>query len=72
MTNNNEKFITISAREVLYVTADGNYGSDAIVLIDPKALTDEQYEVLSELSDNDRLPYVTAILNGGDLSYYEE
>jgi hypothetical protein len=72
MTTTNSKFITISTREVLYVTADGNYGSDAIVLIDPNALTDDQYETLGNLSDNDRLPYVTAILNGEDTSYYEE
>jgi hypothetical protein len=72
MTTTNSKFITISAREVLYVTADGNYGSDAIVLIDPNAITDDQYETLENLPDYDKLPYVTAILNGDDLSEFEE
>jgi hypothetical protein len=72
MHTNNEKFLTIPHGELLYVTADGNWGSDAMVIVDINALTDEQNEVLADLRDSDKMSYVTAVVNGDDLSEWEE
>lgn len=55
-----------------YVTADGNYGADRVIMFKRDQLTEEQWWNLSDLSDYDRLPYVMAILNGEDLSEWED
>ena len=47
-----------------YVTADGNYGSDEILLFDYGSITEKQWENLGELSDDERIKYVRAILSG--------
>lgn len=49
-----------------YVTADGNYGGDEVLVFDPNKLTDMQWEILTDLSDRDRLGYVQAILSGNE------
>ena len=60
-----------SDKKMSYVTADGNYGSDKIVVFPFDTLTERQWEYLSECSDYDRINYITAILNGEDLSEWE-
>ncbi|CAB4137576.1 hypothetical protein UFOVP325_50 [uncultured Caudovirales phage] len=54
-----------------YVDADGSYGVGAIAIFQPDRLTDEQWETLANLSDSERLEYVVAILDGEDLSRWE-
>ena len=55
-----------------YVTADGTYGSGAIIVFDEALLTDEQWETLANLRDNDKYDYVLAVLNNEDLSEWED
>jgi hypothetical protein len=57
---------------ILYVTKDGNYGADDIIITDLNSLTDEQIEQMSSLSDNDRFAYVQAVLDGQDTSEWED
>ena len=47
-----------------WVTADGTYGEDDIILFHPDALTDEQYNIMHNMRDNDRYDYTKAILEG--------
>lgn len=54
-----------------YVTGDGNYGSDELIEFLYEELTNDQWEVLSNLPDYDKLPYVASVLNGEDLSDWE-
>lgn len=51
-----------------YVTADGNYGGDDIILFDPNALNDNQWEMLTDMADSDRLVYVKSILDKNDVA----
>lgn len=55
----------------LYFSEDGNYGGGAIIIADHDAFTDEQMELLGTLSDNDRYDYAKAVLNGQDVSEWE-
>ena len=54
-----------------YVTADGNYGGDEILVFPHKLLTQKQWDILGECSDYERITYVKAILNGDDLEEWE-
>ena len=56
-----------------YVSTDGNYSqSEDVMIFDFDQLTDEQWEILSCLTDSDRFWYVHGILNGEDVSEFEE
>jgi hypothetical protein len=46
-----------------YVTADGNFGGDEVLVFDSHQLSDKQWENLSFLSDSERLGYAVAILD---------
>ena len=65
---NIEELVTDSG----WVTADGTYGVGGIVVFNPDKLSDEQWETLDSLGDNDRYDYVIAILNGDDLSEWKD
>jgi hypothetical protein len=54
-----------------YVTTDGNYGGDSLIVFEHNALTQEQWDKLGELSDYDRINYVEAVLSKSDLSDWE-
>ena len=54
-----------------YVTEDGNFGGDEILEFKEDQLSKKQWELLDELSDEDRLPFVRAVLAGEDLSEWE-
>jgi hypothetical protein len=59
--------------DVSFVSYEGEYSAGADLLIfDEKSLTPEQWEILGEVSDYSKMSYVKAILNGDDLSYWEE
>lgn len=45
-----------------FVSMDGDYGQ-GVVVFDPDALTDKQWENVTDMSDNDRAVYIVAILN---------
>ena len=54
-----------------YVDADGSYGVGAVAVFQPDRLTDEQWETLANTSDSERIMYVLAVLNGEDLSEWD-
>jgi len=50
-----------------WVSEDGSWGTNAIVMFDPSTITDEQLEILDNLNDSDKYDYIIAIFNGDDL-----
>jgi hypothetical protein len=56
----------------LFIAEDGSYGGGPIIIVDHDAFTDEQMDVLASLNDNDRFDYVEALLNGKDVSKWED
>jgi hypothetical protein len=60
-------------KNIGYVSYDGNYGTEAdLLMFDSNALTLQQWETLGEIDDNHRYEYVEAIFNNKDLSEWEE
>jgi hypothetical protein len=55
-----------------YVSEYGNWGQEEVLVFDDSLLTEEQFEILDEVSDYSKMSYVKAIINGDDLSYWEE
>jgi len=55
-----------------YVSEYGNYGSEEVLTFDASQLTDHQWQILGELTDWAKLPFVQAILNNEDLSEWSE
>lgn len=49
-------------RRTAWVTEDGSYGQCDVVLFTPSLLEEDEWCELSELSDNDRITYVTDLL----------
>ena len=47
--------------DAAYVSMDGNYGQ-GVVVFEPDLLTDEQWEKVTDMNDNDRAIYIVAIL----------
>lgn len=54
-----------------WVSEDGSWGTNAMVLFDPSTITDAQMEILDELNDSDKYDYIIAIFNGDDLDEWE-
>ena len=54
-----------------YVSEYGNWGLEKVLIFDNNALTPEQVEKLDEQTDSEKMSYVQAILNGEDLTYWE-
>jgi hypothetical protein len=54
-----------------WVSEDGSWGTNAIVMFEPDSITDEQMEILDNLNDNDKYDYIIAIFNGDDLDEWE-
>ncbi len=56
-----------------WVAEDGSYGGkQPIILFSPDSLTDQQWELLDTLGDNDKFAYVKAIMSGEPLHEWEE
>lgn len=55
-----------------YVSEYGNYGVEDVVTFGEDLLTPHQWHVLSEISDMDKFEYVQNILEGNDVSEWEE
>lgn len=54
-----------------YVTEDGTYGGEKFLAFDSDALNDNQWEMLTDMADRDRLPYVEAILDKNNIAVCE-
>ena len=57
-----------------WVSADGSYGEGDLMVFHPDSLTEEQWELMTSMRDNDRFDYVKAILEGdlGTVASFEE
>jgi hypothetical protein len=55
-----------------YVSAYGNYGAESVVVFDTNDLGLEQWELLGELGDSDKMRYVLAILGNQTLDEWEK
>jgi len=57
--------------DVAFVAHDGSYSqSEEIVIFGMDDLTEEQWNILSELSDSERIVFALACLNGEDIQEY--
>ena len=56
----------------LFIAEDGSYGGGPVLIVDHDTFTDEQMDILSTLNDNDRFDYAEALLNGKDVSEWED
>jgi hypothetical protein len=54
-----------------YVSNYGNWGQEDVIVFEDDDLTEEQWEMLDELPDYEKMPYVEAVLAGDDLSKWE-
>lgn len=55
-----------------YVSEYGNWGQEQVLVFDQNLLTKEQWDILDEQVDYEKMSYVKAIINGENLSYWEE
>lgn len=54
-----------------YVSNYGNWGQEEVIVFEDDDLTEEQWEMLDELPDYEKMLYVEAVLAGDDLSKWE-
>ena len=59
-------------RNTAWVDEQGSYGVGEIIMFDDDDLTQEQWELLQNLHDGDRLPYINAIMAGEPLNKWED
>lgn len=59
MTKTTDKFSI--HEDMSFVSMDGDYGQ-GVVVFEPDALTDEQWERVMDMHDNDRAMYIVAVL----------
>jgi|LauGreDrversion4_2_1035121.scaffolds.fasta_scaffold160800_2 hypothetical protein len=57
---------------LLYITADGNYGGDDILITSLSDFPEEYLEILGELPDYQRIKFAQAFLDGQDVSEWLE
>ena len=55
-----------------WITDDGSYGVGSIITFDESDLTEDQWDILMELNDNDKCAYVEAIMNNEPLEEWED
>jgi hypothetical protein len=55
-----------------YVSKHGNWGAEDVLIFDDAELSTAQWEILDILPDSEKLNYVQAIIDGLDLSEWEE
>ena len=56
-----------------WISEDGSYSAgNELITFDGDELTDRQWEILSELSDSERIIYAIAIIDGQDVSEWED
>ena len=56
------------APHALYVTRDGNWGGDDVIVTDINEFPEEYLAVLEDLPDYQKFPFFEAVLNGQDVS----
>lgn len=58
--------------ETSYVAEDGNFGTGYVLTFPYDSLTEEQWDTLDILPDSHKIAYAKAILDGEDLSAWED
>ena len=59
-------------KDLMYVSTDGNYGGGDVIITSFSEFTEEQMDIIDSLGDYDRFWYIHGILNGEDVSEFEE
>lgn len=58
---------------VAWISEDGSYSAgNELITFDGDLLTDKQWEILSCLSDSERIIYAIAVIDGQDVSEWED
>ena len=58
--------------ELAWISEDGSFsGGNQLITFDPSLLTFRQWELLMELPDSERIIYALAVLDGEDVSEWE-
>lgn len=55
-----------------YVSRYGNWGTEDVLIFDDGELTTKQWELLDILPDSEKIKYVQALLDGEDVSEWED
>jgi hypothetical protein len=55
-----------------YISEYGNWGNEEVLVLDDNALTSDQWQLIDELADSDKLDYAKAILANADLTKWEQ
>ena len=59
--------------DTAWISEDGSYSAgNELITFDGDLLTDRQWEILSCLSDSERIIYAIAVLDGQDVSEWED
>lgn len=56
----------------IYVTEDGNFGGGPVIIVDHNYLSTEETIVLESLHESQRFDYIRDMVDGKDVSKYEE
>jgi hypothetical protein len=58
---------------IAWVSEDGSWSAgNELITFDGDLLTDSQWETMSLLPDSERIVYVMAVINGEDVSEWED
>lgn len=58
---------------ISWISEDGSFSqSNELITFDPDLLTERQWEIVDNLSDSERIIYAIAIIDGQDLSEWED
>jgi hypothetical protein len=55
-----------------YISEYGNWGNEEVLVLDDNALTSDQWQLIDDLPDSDKLDYAKAILASADLTKWEQ
>ena len=54
-----------------YISEYGNWGSEEVLILAESDLTSDQWQLVEDLPDSDKLPYAKAVLAGAPLSEWD-
>lgn len=55
------------SNDLAWISEDGSYSqNNELITFDPSLLTDEEWEIVDELSDTEKIIFALAVLNGED------
>lgn len=58
---------------IAWISEDGSYSAgNELITFDGDLLTDKQWDILGDLPDSERIIYAIAVIDGQDLSEWED